>query len=236
MLFSSINIRNVLVHERKSQEKLIREANQLLERNSERDRETESRLKNPQGGNIEKEIDDENVFSINEIRNICIRYRLRFLDTAHFRSKYPYDAIAEINAFEKKHDTTIKSFRIIAPSKAFDLENINKDPLLFAELTNNRFYLLHQWGKELKWYRKIFAWPLQNFRSMIITLLICCFIFAFSIPSSAMHIFSFESEMYLRIWLTIHTFIGTLGLILWAGISFDKSFSSMNWNSKYQNY
>jgi hypothetical protein len=216
---------------------LLDEVNQLLSEASGNDSDVISRLKvkgNPV--DVNEEIDQSNIFTLEEIRTICIRYRLRFLDSTHFKSQYPYSAISEINAFEKKHQLKINSFRIIAPSKAFDLENINKDPLLFAQLNNNTYYLLHQWGHELSWYRKLIVWPLQNFKNLLITITICCFLFAFSIPSSVMHIFSFQSEMYLRIWLAIHTFIGVLGLTLWAGLAFEKTFSSQNWDSKYYNY
>ncbi|MBK6838196.1 MAG: hypothetical protein IPG90_07875 [Bacteroidetes bacterium] len=60
--------------------------------------------------------------------------------------------------------------------------------------------------------------------------------FAFLLPASIMNIWNIESEFYLRVWLTMHTFIGIFGLTLFAGLSFDKTFSSMNWNSKYFNY
>ena len=102
----------------------------------------------------------------------------------------------------------------MAPSKAFDLENINKDPLLFAQLNDNTFYLIHQWGHDLAWYRRLLTWPLQNFKTLMIFLMTVCFLFAFSLPSSIMHIFTLQSEIYLRLWLTIHTFIGLLGFAL----------------------
>ena len=238
MLFNRINIRSSLVRERNSQQRLLRQANDILNASFRNDAETLERLKksSDQKINFSELINSENIFSLEEIKKVCIRYRLRFLDTSYFRPPYPYTAISEINDFEKKSGIKIKSFKIIAPSKAFDLENINKDPILFAELSNNKFYLLHQWGTELSWHRKLLTWPLQNFKTLLITLFLFCFAFSFSIPSSDMNIFSLQSEIYLRIWLSIHTFIGLLGLVLWAGLSFDKTFSSLNWNSKYYNY
>jgi hypothetical protein len=41
--------------------------------------------------------------------------------------------------------------------------------------------------------------------------------------------------MFLRLWLTIHTFIGLFGVTLWLGISYEKTFSSLNWDSKFYN-
>jgi hypothetical protein len=236
MIFSGINIKKELIRRRSSPPDLIQEAYALLQEDAQKDEEILGRLKISTPGFIHISIDDaENLFSMDEIKQICIRYRLRFLDSTFFKSKYPYDAIVRIKAFEKKYGVKFTSFHLIAPSQAFNLENINKDPLLFARINNNTFYLLHQWGYDMKWTRKIISWPLQSLRTLLLSILFVCILFAFSIPSSVMHIFSFQSEMYLRIWLTIHTFIGLLGLSLWAGLSYDKTFSSLNWDSKYFN-
>jgi hypothetical protein len=239
MIFSKINIRKELVRERNQQQQLLDIAQSLMDEAALKDAEIFSRLKNK---SIPDDVNDlivyekENIFSIIEIRNICIRYRLRFLESNFFKSKFPYDAIAEINAFEKNYNTKISSFHVIAPSKEFELENINKDPLLFAKLNDHSYFLLHQWGNDLAWYRKILYWPLQNFKKLMITLAFVCMIFSLSLPSSIMHIINFQSEIYLRLWLTVHTFIGLLGLTLWMGLSFDKNFSKHCWNSKYYNY
>jgi len=238
MLFPSINIKKELIRHRSNQPDLLREVQELLSGEAERDKEILSRLKrNNNNDGPQISVDDMgNIFSIEDIRHICIRYRLRFLESGHFKSEYPYDALSEIKAFEKKYDVKIESFRIIAPSEAFDLENINKDPLLFAQLNDRTYYLLHQWGTDMKWYRKILAWPVQNLKTMLLTLIAICTVFSFSLPDSLLQVFSFQSSMYLRIWLSIHMFIGLTGFVLWAGLSYDKTFSEMNWASKYYNY
>ncbi len=238
MLFSGLNIKKELIRHRSNQNDLLKEVQDLLSEQSDKDLEILSRLKkNNSHSDIQLDSSEsENIFSIDDIRHICIRYRLRFLESVHFKSEYPYDAISEIKAFEKKYNVTIQSFHIIAPSEAFDLENINKDPLLFARLSERNYYLLHQWGNDMKWYRKILAWPLQNLKTFLLTLITICTLLSFALPDSLMHVFTFQSSMYLRIWLSIHMFIGLTGLTLWAGLSYDKSFSEMNWESKYYNY
>ncbi len=240
MLLSRINLRSELIKEQSRQEILLDQVYSFLNTDAANDAGIIQRLSNPgKELSVSREIKIENpdrIFSYQSIKNISIRYRLRFLESSFYNAGYPYDAIAEIKAFEKKYETTIHSFFIMAPSEAFELENINKDPLLFVRLNNNNFYLIHHWGNDLAWYRKILTWPLQNLKTLLITLFAICLLFAFSLPSSVMNILNFESEMYLRIWLSIHTFIGLLGLTLWAGLSYNKSFSAMNWDSKYYNY
>ena len=237
MIFSRLNLRTALLRERKNQQQLLNEANDILIAATSYDTEIISRLKNGNSAlQIEAPINKENIFTIDQIRKICIRYRLRFLDSKYFNSEYPYEAVSQIKAFEKKHGIKIQSFRILAPGKAFNLENINKDPLLFAQLSDNNYFLLHQWGNDLAWYRKILAWPLQNLKTLMISLFCMCMLFSLSIPSSVMNVFNFETLVYLRIWLAIHTFIGALGFVLWGGLSFNKNFSQQNWDSKYYNY
>ena len=87
-----------------------------------------------------------NVYDLNSIKSIAIKYRLRFLPTKYFKNKIPNEAIFKVKALEKANDTSIKQFYILAPSKNFDLEDINKDPLLFAPLSNGKFLLIHKWG------------------------------------------------------------------------------------------
>jgi hypothetical protein len=237
MLFSGINIKNELIRHRSKQSAFFEEVKSILSEAAESDKEILYRLrKNSEGGiNISVE-EAQNIFTLDDIRHICINYRLRFLESEHFKADFPYDAVAEIKAFEKKYDVKIQSFRIVAPSEAFNLENINKDPLLFAQLNDNLYYLIHQWGHDMKWYRKMLSWPVRNLKSLLFTLLLTGIIISFAIPTATMNEASFESSMYLRIWLSIHIFIGLTGLTLWAGLSFDKSLSEMNWNSKYYNY
>ena len=241
MLFSNINLRKELIRERSQSQRLMNTVHELLENETERDRSILQRFRKSSGNDNYKvqvpfDSADQNVFTLTEIRAICIRYRLRFLESVFFRSDFPYEAVSEIKSFENKFHTKAESFFLMAPSKAFELENINKDPLLFTRLADGRYYLIHQWGNDLAWHKRILSWPMQNFKSFFVTLWIVCILIVMLIPASAMNVINFTSEVYLRIWLTIHTFIGLMGLSLWAGLAFDKSFSSMNWNSKYYNY
>ena len=240
MIFSRINLQSELVKERNKQHQLLDEIHELLENAKEKDEEILERLHSTQAekelGIRIREEDRGRIFSLTEIKEICIRYRLRFLDTHHFRSEYPYEALQQIKNFEQNYELKIGQFKIIAPDHTFNLENINKDPLLFAQLNNNTFFLIHKWGQDLAWYKRILLWPLQTFRTYLISLMIISAAFAFLLPASIMNIWNIESEFYLRVWLTMHTFIGIFGLTLFAGLSFDKTFSSMNWSSKYFNY
>lgn len=237
MLFEKINLQTELIRERTRQNNLLDDVHELLEDSARRDQDVIDRLNGQQGGPLELSPEDRNrIFTLSEIRSICIRFRLRFLDSKHFKSEYPYEAVAEIHAFEKKYGIRTERFKIIAPDHLFDLENINKDPLLFAELSDGRYYLIHKWGNDLSWHRKLIGWPLQSFRNYFIALMSVCFLCSFLLPTSLLHVFNAQSEFYLRVWFSLHLFIGFMGMSLWFGLTYDKTFSNLNWDSKYYNY
>ncbi|HYV54077.1 MAG TPA: hypothetical protein VE933_05820 [Chitinophagaceae bacterium] len=240
MIFDPLNLEQELIHERMKQQRLMDDVHRLLDEVNRRDEEILRRLKEDQAGSeflsAIDEDDSKNIFSLKEIRNTCIKYRLRFLKSSYFKAAFPYEALMKIKEFEKKYGVEISNFKIIAPDHAFDLQNINKDPLLFAQLSDDSFYLLHKWGKDLAWYKKFLFLPLQNPVIFFLTLLAFCIAGAAVIPVQWMNVLNFESEIFLRLWLCVHFFIMFSGIVLWIGISFSKNFSCNTWNSKYYNW
>ena len=143
MIFNHLNIKSELVKERSRQQRLMNDVTGILNESLERDKDVLNRLKISGSSSAISVIaaDENRIYTLDQIRKICIRYRLRFLSTSLFKATFPYEAISRINELEKKLNRKIDDFRIIAPSKAFDLENINQDPLLFAQLEDGRFCL-----------------------------------------------------------------------------------------------
>ena len=240
MIFDNVNITNELKKKRTEFPPLIEEIEMLLFQSAENDAQVLNRLTEKETNSRTSEeikidvADIENIYSLKEIENICITYRLRFLDSKYFRQEFPYEAITRINEFEKRYNTKIKAFKIIAPIKAFDLIDVNQDPLLFAQLGNNTFYLLHQWGKDLSWYRKYIYFPIRSIYTYFYSIIAAAAIFAFSIPFSWLQV-QRDNELYIRLWFTMHCTIGFFFFILFLGASSQSSFSSMSWKSKYFN-
>ncbi|WP_395062778.1 hypothetical protein [Flavobacterium sp.] len=48
----------------------------------------------------------------------------------------------------------------MAPSKAFNLKKYD-DPLLFAPIGNDYYYLIHKWGNDLAWYKNFKFYQLK---------------------------------------------------------------------------
>ena len=110
------------------------------------------------------------VYDLKSIKFIAVKYRLRFLPTKYFKNEIPQEAIFKTKSLEKKNNTSIKNFHILAPATSFDLEDVNKDPLLFAPLKNGKYLLIHQWGTDLAWYKKLSALPLRSLESILISI------------------------------------------------------------------
>ncbi|MGO4918882.1 hypothetical protein [Maribacter spongiicola] len=180
--------------------------------------------------NIDK-LDSSNIYHIEEIKQICIDYRLRFLDTKFFKGPIPSEALSKIKAIEKVHNLEIKGFKIIAPSKLFKLED-KDDPLLFAPIGNGYHYLIHQWGNDLHPLRKLLMWPFKSIVNLSILVLAISFAVTLMIPEG---LFS-KSNSNAQFWiLFFFMFKCIASVVIFYGFALGKNFNPAIWNSKYFN-
>ncbi|WP_366125103.1 hypothetical protein [uncultured Winogradskyella sp.] len=173
----------------------------------------------------------KNIFHIDQIKTICINYRLRFLDTKYFKGELPYEAISKIKQLEKDHNTELKGFKIIAPSKLFKLENAD-DPLLFAPIGNGYYYLVHKWGNDLSPFRKLLMWPYKSFSNLIMTTLFVSLIATALFPEG---IFSNKPNSAQAGMIFFFMFKAIAAMVLYYGFAAGKNFNTAIWDSKYFN-
>ncbi|MBU2902530.1 hypothetical protein [Maribacter dokdonensis] len=176
-------------------------------------------------------LNSDKIYHIKEIKQICIDYRLRFLDTKYFKGTIPAEGLSKIKALEKEHDTEIKGFKIIAPSKLFKLED-KDDPLLFAPIGNGYYYLIHQWGNDLHPFRKLLMWPFKNMANLIILVLLISFLVTLMIPNGLFSKSSTNSQFWI---LYFFMFKCIASVVIFYGFALGKNFSPAIWNSKYYN-
>ena len=131
-------------------------------------------------------LESNNIFHVSHIRNICIDYRLRFLDLNRFKGTIPDEAHDKINSLEKLHQTQIKDFKIMVPSKLFKLDSTD-DSLLFAPLGNNYYYLIHKWGNDMSPMRRTIVWPFKNIVNMCVSLILISLVLTWLMP---LHLFN----------------------------------------------
>jgi len=104
-----------------------------------------------------KKFAEDRVFHISQIEAICKKYRLRFLRTSIYRGVIDNDLPNRISTFEVAYNVRCTPYntRIVAPMESFELQERPKDPLMFYEINDEYFYLIHKWGNDLSISRSI---------------------------------------------------------------------------------
>jgi len=171
------------------------------------------------------------IFHISDIEKICITYRLRFLNSSLYKGELPYEAISKIKQLEEEHKISLKSYKIMAPSQFFRLKNAD-DPLLFAPIGNQYYYLIHSWGRDLHPLRKLMMWPFKHLENFIVLLLLLSLIFTSLIPNG---MFSPHQTTFQFLIIYLFMFKWISGLAIFFGFKKGLNFSSEIWNSKYFN-
>ena len=174
-------------------------------------------------------LDINKIYHIYQIKNVCINYRLRFLDIQYFKNKIPNEALDKINLLEIKHNCSISEFKIMAPSKLFKLTR-KDDPLLFVPIVNGYYYLIYKWGDDLKPMRKILMWPLKNIKNLFFTILSITLIVTLITPQNLFTKNPTNSTFWLLYFFNLKA---VMFVFFFYGISMGKNFSEFIWNSKY---
>ena len=176
-------------------------------------------------------LDTENIYHINDIKKICIDYRLRFLSSHYFKSTIPLEAITKIKELEKKHETAFYNFKIIAPSKLFKLDKAD-DPLLFIPIGDKYYYLVHKWGKDMLPYRKAWAWTFKSLENLLLVCFIISVLVSLLIPDDL-----FTPHHNPNIGFVIEVlfmFKSVIAIALYYGFAKGKNFNTVIWNSKVE--
>ena len=177
-------------------------------------------------------LETDRIYHLETIKDICVDYRLRFLDAALFKSEFPEEAISKIRDLEAKHDLQIDGFELMAPSKLFKLENAD-DPLLFAPIGNAYYYLIHKWGNDLNRFRRLLVWPVKNFDNMVFSIFLTSILLT---AISPMGVFTNkEVGMTEYVMLFLFMFKAVAAVVLYYGFAAGKNFNTAIWNSKYYN-
>lgn len=176
-------------------------------------------------------LESNNIFHVSHIRNICIDYRLRFLDLNRFKGTIPDEAHDKINSLEKLHQTQIKDFKIMAPSKLFKLDSTD-DPLLFAPLGNNYYYLIHKWGNDMSPMRRTIVWPFKNIVNMCVSLILISLVLTWLMP---LNLFNPNPTMSDFLLVFLFVFKSIAAVAIFYGFALGKNFNRAIWDSRYYN-
>lgn len=229
MKYFNINLEKKLQHieERGNSQKkeLMAEVNDILTEGFDDDRRV---MQSIQQSGKKKEglslLTDVPVYSLKSIYKLCVRYRLRFLDSKHFKGDIPYEAIHKIKEFERANMVKIKNYKILAPIELFSLQDKDSDPMLFMDLGNHNYYLVHKWGKDMSFFRYLMVFPLRNYYTLFLTISVAVGLFSVAIP---------VDEFIQTAFIFMFSFIASCSLVILYCFAYRKNFNEVGWNSKF---
>ena len=232
------NIEEKLVLARRSgkpSETILNEVRTILEELEEEREKIQKNLKNTSGkfpNSYNPELlDSEKIFHIEQVKKICVDYRLRFLDSKLFKGTIPEEAISKIRLLENEHRTELMGFKVLAPSKMFKLKD-KDDPMLFAPIGNGYYYLIHKWGNDLHPLRRLLMWPFKNIINLALFILFLSYFLTLLIPEG---LFSKSSSIGEFGILFFFMFKSIAAVVIYYGFAQGKNFSNAIWNSRFVN-
>lgn len=185
--------------------------------------------------NILKAIEKHNkkqIFTETAVKQIATNYRLRFLNSAMYLPQIPELAFIKARRLEEKYNTKFDTYKILAPKKSFDTETA-KDPLLFAQIAENKYLFIHKWGKDLSPWRKLSRWPLRSPYHFTFSVLCLLFLLTSIIAPEAN---PYSSSIFSP--KLVFFFCGLMIAASWSVfvfLAFQKNFSCYIYNSRFNN-
>jgi len=185
------------------------------------------------GTNVILDPEPWRVFRRDEIRDSCVKYRLRFLPAGRFKGRLPMQAHYALRQLENRTLMPLEGFMIMAPAKRFKLCDCDSDPLLFVPLGDDLYYLVHRWGADMKPWRAVMGWPVRSVKELVITVLVVGLIVGALLPTSVITTDPTAGwwgsyRLFAIFWTTL--FLAASTVFSW--FTFFGQFSTEAWNSK----
>jgi len=226
-----------------SDEILLNEVKEILKNELDKEKSIIHRLKHENTINSDfyniniDALESDRIYTVAEIKLICEKYRLRFLNSTMFKSDFPKEAIDSIKETEEKLGVKFDNYKVIAPESLFRLKDSLEDPILLANMGNGRYYFIHKWGNDLSANRAIKYYPLRNLSTLLISILSLSFFFTLIVPTSwiVKGTFMLEYEILYRVMFFVSCFVWMSAMLIYYGFVANKNLSENEWNNKYFN-
>lgn len=234
-MIGSVDLLKELLDQRAESNRFIEDVNALL-RSEERTyasimERLRSSSKAPSIFNAEPPLNE--VFDIQDIRKVALKFRLRFLPTHLLKANLPMAAVQAIKEKELELDCELHGFNLLAPEEAFDLKDENADPLLFADMGDGHYIFVHKWGSDLSWHRFIMSFPLRNPISFGLMLLLLGIGLSLTIPTAELADRLGMSTSILSPLMMIWVLVSVLSAGIFLFFSNRWQFTSDCWNKDF---
>jgi hypothetical protein len=189
----------------------------------------------------EDDVDILDVFDEKSIKEIAIKYRLRFIDSQFYKKEIPYEAVLKVKDLNAKYRKDLKGFKILAPIESFRAKGKDRELLLFAPTSDGNYFLVHKWGEALDKNRKVLFWPLRRFENLLLTVITITAIITLILPPNLMLMRMFSVTEDVGYWnmnrlaAYFHILIFNMGFTAYLTFTFTNNFSTTSWNTSYDN-
>ena len=134
-----------------------------------------------------------NVFTENEIKDICLKYDLRMLETRRFLGKIDGEVAVKLKHFmadkQGEMGNYSRNFYVIAPETAFQLEKQPRkpprqiDPILVYKVPGaDQYVFIHKWGRDFTLWRRFRGFYFESvFNMLLINWAILSIVFSMSV-------------------------------------------------------
>ena len=218
----------------KSETQILEEVRQLFQQNEHERMTIQDKISHESSTKTNDFVFDllatDKIFHLQQIRTVCVDYRLRFLESHFFSTGIPEEAVSKIHALEKEHQTQLEGFMIMAPTKAFQLLSYD-DPLLFAPIGNDYYYLIHQWGNDINPRRKWLMKPFKNLMNFVCFCLVVSVLLTFLTPENNLS----KSIPLANILIFLFMFKSIVAVFMYVFFMMGKNFNVAIWDRKYFN-
>lgn len=180
----------------------------------------------------DNEIEQENIYTIQELEKICTAYRLVFFDFHCFKKELPSVAEVKLEYLNKTYQKTLTGLKIISYRECFtNAMHPENYGILFAPTMNGNYYLIHQWGNPISKARKWKYYPLRSFETLAICVTLFTLIVDLLLPT---HLITLDRTATYwsgyRLGTYFHLFIFFSGFTMFIVMSFFRNFSKNTWN------
>jgi hypothetical protein len=173
------------------------------------------------------------IFKLEDIKMYAIKNRLKFLDSQNYRFDVPYEAILKIKHFNQTQGKNLDGFKILGNSDGFNKKLSNANFVLFAPTKYGNYYLIHSWGTKFKWYKRLSAFPLRNFETLAICLMLFVLAVTMSLPTYLITLDRTATYWCgYRVATYFHLLIFFSGVTAYILVGFNKRFNGQVWQSK----
>lgn len=181
----------------------------------------------------EEGLDKASIFKLEELKEYAVKNRLKFLDSQNYQFDVPYEAILKIKHLNQTQGKNLDGFKIMGDSDGFTKKRPNANFALFVPTKYGNYYLIHSWGSKFKWYKRLSAFPLRNFETLAITLMLFVLIVTLSLPTYLITLDRTATYWCgYRVATYFHLLIFFSGVTAYILVGFNKRFNGQVWQSK----